>query len=518
MTTTTDPDKTGGPGYLLPGQAESYWLKDDGGPPFPEVKEPLSKDVIVLGAGIAGLTSAFLLQRAGLSTAVIEARKVLSGVTGHTTAKITVAHGLMYHYLLSLFGEDGARQYAAANQAGFDTIASLVSEYGIDCDYINRDFYLYAEQEQTFNKIREEAEAARKAGLNPALTKEVPLPFPVAGGLVYPGQAQFHPGKYLRRLLNEFLKNGGEVFENSPALEVTEKTDGCRVKTSQAEVRSRYVVVATHFPFMMNGLYYIWMNPQRSYVLAVRSRNPAPEGMFFQGTPPYIAIRSQRDGEGELLLISGGDHRTGQGGDTRKYYQDLEEFVRRYFKVESIAFHWSTQDNFTLDSLPFMGPLTSRFRRTFVATGFGGWGMTNGTAAGLTILDLIQGKPHPWPVLSPARRMPWRGYKELASLNWVLIKAFLGDHLASLRKKDVSALPKGEGKVLRQGSRRLGVSRGEEGELQAVSPVCTHLGCVVRWNTAEHSWDCPCHGSRFSRQGEVLHGPALADLEKDKTP
>jgi glycine/D-amino acid oxidase-like deaminating enzyme/nitrite reductase/ring-hydroxylating ferredoxin subunit len=519
MNQTDEPRKPGDNPYSLTGQTGPYWLKDINGLNFPSLQEPLSKDVIVLGGGIAGLTCAYLLQRAGLSTAILEARKVLTGVTGHTTAKITPAHGL-YHYLFTQFGEEGARQYAAANQAGFDTIASLVEELDIACDYIIRDFYLFGAESQDSAKLKEEGEAAGKAGLNLSFTREVPLPFSTAGGLVFPGQAQFHPQKYLRRLLEEFIKNGGEVFENTPALEVTEKAKECRVRSTQAEASGRNVVVATHFPFMMNGLYYIWMNPQRSYVLALRNRQPAPAGMFYQITSPYTAIRSQPDEEGELLLISGGDHRTGHGGDTRKYYQQLEELARKYFDVESIAYHWSTQDNFTLDLLPFMGRLTSRFRRTFIATGFGGWGMTNSTAAALVILDLIQGKPHPWPILSPQRHMPWHGYRELTHLNWVLVKAFVVDHLASLRKQEIAALPQGEGRVLRRGFKRLAVSRGEEDELQAVSPVCTHLGCVVRWNPAEQSWDCPCHGSRFSRKGVVLHGPALSHLtpERGKIP
>lgn len=510
--TSSQPAPSADAGYQLPGVAESYWLATGTRPQFPPLSQNLTKDVIVLGAGIAGLTSALLLQRAGYGTAILEARKALGGVSGHTTAKITPAHGLIYHNLASQFGETGARQYAAANQAGFDTIAALVREYEIDCDYLRRDFYLFGEQAQDVADLEKEEQAARRAGLNPAFTRETPLSVPVAGALLYPGQAQFHPGKYLTRLLQEFIKSGGEVFEDTPALEVTEKTLECRVDTPQAQARSKYVVVAVHFPFMMNGLYYIWMNPQRSYVLAMRSATRLPEAMFIQAAPPYFAVRSQPDAAGELLVVSGGDHRTGHGGDTRPYYQTLEEQARRYFEVESIAYRWSTQDNFTLDGLPYLGRLTSRFRRTFIATGFGGWGMTNGTAAGLVMRDLIQGKPHPWPIFSPSRRMPWHGYRELAKLNWVLSKTFLQDHLQAFRKEETEALAPGEGVVGRLGFRRLAVSRGAAGELQAVSPICTHLGCLVRWNSAEESWDCPCHGSRFARDGKVLHGPAYSPL------
>jgi glycine/D-amino acid oxidase-like deaminating enzyme/nitrite reductase/ring-hydroxylating ferredoxin subunit len=507
--------KTTGGTFSLPGQHGSFWLQDKVISVFPPLREPLSKDVIVLGAGIAGLTSAYLLQRAGLSTALIDARTVLSGVTGHTTAKITAAHGL-YHHIFTYFDEESARQYAAANQAGFDTIASLVTEHNIDCDYLVRDFYLYGEESASFDRVKAESEAARKAGLEVYFPREMPLPFSPARGALYPNQAQFHPGKYLRRLLEEFLNKGGEIFENTPALKVTEKGEECRVKTPEAETRSKNVVVATHFPFMMNGLYYIWLIPRRGYVLALRHRQPAPEGMFFQNDQPHIAIRSQRDEAGELLLISGGEHQTGHGGDTREYYHKLEEFSRRYFPEDPIAYYWSTQDNYSLDGLPFAGPLTSNFRRTFVATGFGGWGMTNATAAALAIRDLIQGKPHPWPVLSPQRRMPWYGYKKLGQLNVVLVKAFIKDHLKALWTKDPASLSAGEGRVLRQGFHRRAVSRDEDGQLTEVSPVCTHLGCVVRWNPAEQSWDCPCHGSRFSRKGKVIHGPALYDVTLKK--
>jgi glycine/D-amino acid oxidase-like deaminating enzyme/nitrite reductase/ring-hydroxylating ferredoxin subunit len=489
----------------LDGKNTSLWVDTAADTDYPVLTPRLHVDVAVLGGGIAGLTTALLLKREGATVAVVEAGRVGAGVTAYTTAKVTSLHGIQYQSVESSFGADGARAYAEANEAGLALVAGFVDELRIDCDF----------RRKPAGKIEDEVEAAARAGLGASYTEETDLPWPVAAAVRVEDQAEFHPRDYLLRLAEEIPGDGSYVFERSRAIAVA-GGEPVRVDTTRGSLTADDVVVATHFPFLDRGGYFARMHPERSYALGLYLRRGAraPQGMYLSTESPSHTVRSHPTARGELVIAGGESHKTGQGGDTAARVARLERWARERFDVRSIEYRWSTQDNMPVDGVPFIGRLAPFQRRIWVATGFMKWGLTNGTAAGLILRDLIAGRPNPWADLFDSTRFkPLASAKELVKENANVGMRFVGDHGARPDERTVSELGPGEAGIVRRGAGKVAAYRDPDGVVHAVSAVCTHLGCQVKWNEAETSWDCPCHGSRYHYTGRVLQGPAVADLE-----
>jgi glycine/D-amino acid oxidase-like deaminating enzyme/nitrite reductase/ring-hydroxylating ferredoxin subunit len=491
----------------------SFWLAT--GPPQPErpaFAGEVRADVAVLGGGIVGVTTALLLREAGARVVLLEADRIGHGVTGHTTAKVSSQHGMIYARLRSAFGADGARVYGEANEAALDWIARRVERDSIDCDFRRQPSFAYVTADRS--QAEDEAAAAAEAGLPAHFTDTTPLPYPVAGAVRFDDQAEFHPYKYLLALAGR-LEDG--VYEHTRALQV-HAGDECVVEAPAGRVRADRVVVATHYPFLDRSLAFARVEPQRSYALLCRIAGRPPEGMFISADSPTRSVRAvPREGE-ELLLVGGEGHRTGTGGDTEERYRRLEEFARAYWDVERVEYRWSAQDGTTVDTVPYVGRASPRSDRVLMATGFAKWGITGGTAAALILADLLGGRENPWASLFD----PWR--LELAAVPRALPKLikdnaevalhYVGDRLTKPARRSVEDLEPGEADIVRHDGDRLAAYRDEQGTVTAVSPTCTHLGCQVSWNRAERSWDCPCHGSRFAPDGSVLEGPAVEPLER----
>lgn len=505
---------------LLPGKAQSLWIGTTQETSYPLLQMSISADVAILGAGIAGLTAAVLLKQAGVKVAVIEAGRVAGGVSGHTTAKITSAHTLIYDYLISNFGKERAHLYADANQAAIERIASFIKEKGISCDFSRTFACTYTEDEKNLDKIEAEVNAAKKLGLPAAYADTLPLPFRIKGAVCFSNQAQFHPRKYLLSLAALIPGDGSHIFEATRAVGIDQtQSHSYRIKTQQGEVNARSVIVATHFPFLNRGLFFARMYPRRSYLMAMHIKgNQVPDGMFITPDEPHHrTIRSHIMESGEKFLLAGGEHhKTGQGEDTREYYRRIEQYARERFEVESIDYRWSTQDNVSIDHVPFIGPFTLLSRQLYVATGFGGWGMTNGTVAGMILPDLILGRPNPWAALFDPCRLPnMTGAKTFISQNLNVARAFACGHLLhSPLKRSFADLTEGEGAIVQIDATRVAAYKDDKATVHAFSANCTHLGCVLSWNSAEKTWDCPCHGARFDYDGKVIHAPAIKDLPK----
>jgi glycine/D-amino acid oxidase-like deaminating enzyme/nitrite reductase/ring-hydroxylating ferredoxin subunit len=498
-----------------PGRPASYWIASTAETDFPPLEDDLSVDVAVLGAGIAGITAATLLKQAGKTVALVESKRVLHGVTGYTTAKLTAGHNVVYGYLERRFGAEGARLYAAANQAAIDHVARVAGEERIDCDLERTTNYVYSESDEDVEQLRAEADACRRAGLPAAFVRETELPFPVAGAVALENQAQFHPRKYLLALVRALPGDGSHVFELTRALGVDEATT-CRVRTDRGELRARDVLVTTHLPVLDRGLFFVKTHPKRSYVVAAAvEAAQAPRGMYISTESPTHSVRSCPYDGRRLLLLGGEGHKTGQEPRTDERYARLADWARARFGVESFEYRWATQDNYSVDRVPYVGAVRRRSRHVRVATGFGAWGMSNGTAAGLILRDLVLGRPNPWAELFDAKRVkPIASAKDFALENANVARRWLADRAAAARAPDdLVDLEPGEGRVVRRGGELVAARRSDDGELRAVSAVCTHLGCIVGWNPAEQTWDCPCHGSRFSAEGTVIQGPAVADLK-----
>ncbi|MDQ4145262.1 MAG: FAD-dependent oxidoreductase [Actinomycetota bacterium] len=491
---------------------ESYWVDSVEGPEYPAAAGVVSVDVAVIGGGITGLTAALLLKRAGKSVAVIEANRIAHGVSGYTTAKISAGHGLIYSQITKEMGAEAARIYAESNQAAIGKISSLVEELGIDCDFEPTDNYVYSESPDQIETLQQEAEAARATGLPASFTTESTLPFPVAGAVKWTDQAQFHPRKYFVALAEAIDGDGSFVFEHTAATKL-EEGEPCVVGTPDATISADKVVVATHFPTFDRGLFFAKVHPYRAYVVTAKiAEEQAPQGMWITSTSPTRSVRTTPYEDGRLLIITGEGHKVGQEPDPGRRYAALEEWTRSRFDIKSFEFRWSTQDNKSVDHVPYVGQLTRGSEHVFTATGFAGWGMTNGTMSGMLLTDLVRGVENPWAGLYDSNRLnPSASAKEFIKENTNVAIRFFTDRIRSL-SKNVADIPEGQGNVVAVGPKSVAVYKDEGGNVHALSARCTHLGCIVQWNGAEKSWDCPCHGSRFTTEGEVLQGPATKPL------
>lgn len=474
----------------------------------------VTADAVVLGAGIAGLTTAYLLQRRGVDTVVLEAREVARGVTGHTTAKVTSLHELTYRDLDRRHGRETARHYGAANQAAVEFVRQLVSEHGIECDLTDASAFTVSRDAGHADDVAEEVEVARSIGLPARAAKVDELPFDVHAAVEFAGQFHFHPLAYLTELSRLFVEAGGRVFERSAALAVEESRPSV-VRTSEGRVTADHVVVATHQPFMLDGWYFARLRQKRSFAMALEVDGVVPRGMHISVGGEFVTLRPAVVDGTELLIFGGEKHSPGQEPDTRARLRRLEERARSMFRVRSVRHWWATHDNVTGDGLPFIGRLKSRHEHVYVATGFAGWGMSNGTASAMILADLVTGTANPHAsVFDPQRTQVGATLKGCVRDIVDTSRTLLGGFDADDAPDDIERISRGGGAIVSHGTERLAVHRDDDGDVHAVDAVCTHLQCTVRWNDAERSWDCACHGSRFDVDGEVLHGPATRPLPR----
>jgi glycine/D-amino acid oxidase-like deaminating enzyme/nitrite reductase/ring-hydroxylating ferredoxin subunit len=494
----------------LPGRSASYWIETAPDVSFPTLANDLDVDVAVIGAGIAGTSAALLLAQDGLSVGLLDAGRVGHGVSAYSTAKVTSLHSLTYAELESRRSEEAARIYGAANEAGLARIAGWVHEHGIDCDFRRKPSYTHTEEQGDLDDVRREAEVARTLGLPASFTTATDLPWPVAGAVRFDDQAEFHPARYIARLAEVARDRGAQVFEDARAVDVKDGEPCVVTLDGGRTVRARQVIVATHYPIYERGGYFARMHPERSYVLAVRVRGAVPQGMYISTAGHSLRSQPAPDG-GEYLLVGGGSHKVGQG-DEGDSLRDLEDYARERFDVVSIDMRWSTQDNISLDKVPYVGKAAPLAKNVYVATAFRKWGFANGTAAAMMLADELQGRENPWSSTFDAQRLGSpTALLSLAKENANVGYRFLRDRL---KREPVGEIPPGGGAIVGRGAGQMAVHRDEHGRLHAVSARCTHLGCIVNWNEAEESWDCPCHGSRFAPDGSVVHGPALTPLER----
>lgn len=498
------------------GKSTSFWLENTPQTNYSTLQEGLTVDVAILGAGIAGITSAYFLKEAGLKVALIDASKVVYDVTAFTTAKITAAHNVIYSNLESHFDKKGAKMYAQANQLAISKIESIVNQRNIDCDFRRLPGYIYTEKEDEKDMLKKEAEAAADAGLQASYTEETPLPFPIAGAIKYENQAEFHPRKYLLNLVETIPGDGSYIFEGTRALKVKEG-DINEVVTDKGSIHAKNVIVSTHFPIYDPSYLFAKMYPSMSYALGFYSDNPFPKGMYIS-TQPTITYRSSPSEKGELIIVSGAHHKVGHEEDTKQFYRKLEEHAKSHFNVKSIDYHWSTQDNITMDKVPYIGKAESGSKGIYVATGFMKWGMTLGTVAAMLLTEQILGRESEWSsFFDPSRSKPvLESTKEFIGSNVDVAKELLGGRLSRPKSMKPSELENGEGRILNVDGKKVAAYKDENGKIYTISSVCTHLGCQVSWNDAEKTWDCPCHGSRYSYDGTVIHSPTVKNLKEYK--
>lgn len=497
----------------------SYWMNSVSSPSRPSLESDLETDVVVLGAGIVGLTAALVLAREGRQVVVIDMYRVGSGTTGHTTGKVTVSHNLVYSKLCAQHDVRTAQAYAQANQDGLRWIEDLIETNNIACDYERKANYVYCEDDSQASALRKEAEAARDAGLSVSFMREAPLPFPTAAAIRTDDQGQFHAGKYLLALADLVEKAGGQIYENTRALDI-ESDERCKVKTTGGTIKASSVIMATHYPFADRGFFFARVRPSRAYIVA-GPVDPAraPEGMFISTGSPTRSIRTIPDGDRLLLAVAGAGHMVGEDYDTTDNYERLALWAADRFGVNEITHQWSAQDGITADGIPYAGTAWRTVRNVYAATGFAKWGLTNGTVCAQLIANQILGIKDAYEWLYDPHRLTLgasadRFTRENAKVGY----HFFNDRLRHPQAGDIEKLQPEQAVVSGTGYNQVAAYKDETGEVHALSARCTHLGCIVTWNSAEKSWDCPCHGSRFDIHGRVLEGPATADLPARKPP
>lgn len=473
-------------------------------------------DVAVVGGGIAGVCTAWELARLGVRVALVEARDILAANTGHTTAKLTALHGMRYGQLRSTLGDEASAWYARSQQDAVDHAIDTASELRIDCDLERRAAYSYTLSVDQLDTVRGEVEAARAAGLDAELVTDTPLPYRIASAVRLRDQAQFHPRKYLLGLAADLVRRGGRIYQHTRMTDLEEGRPCLLSTASGARLVADHVVIATGWPVYDRVSLFTRLTPRRELVVAAAIRaEQDPDGMYLTPEEGTRSVRTAPYRDGRRLLITTGESFRPGTVDVADHFSVLEQWIREHFDVESIDYRWAAQDYTTTDSVPYVGRFPGGEGRVWVATGFGAWGMSNGVMAGRLLSSLITDQPvPPWVDLyDPHRLHPLVEAPKLASSGAAVARHFVTDRLGTPGVDQVSDLAPGQGAVIDVDGDLCGVYRDDFGSLRAVSATCTHQGCIVGFNNAERTWDCPCHGSRYSVRGSVLNGPAIRPLE-----
>ena len=556
----------------------SFWLDSiENKNKFNKLEKDISTDVCIVGAGIFGLTCGYYLTKQGYNVVLLEKEKdIASKTTGHTTAKITSQHNLIYKYLIDSLGESMAKKYLYANQDAIENIYQIINDENIDCDFVRQDSYVYTNNLDELEKIKLENKAVNSLGFKSEFVTSPPLPFNVLGALRFPNQAEFNPIKYAYGLAKCITSNGssaidglvnagsvgsvsvgdgivenspggaslnlakgtGEIYTDTLVQNIKKENDEFITSCKDYVVRSKYVILASHYPFIDRlGYYFLKMYQSTSYVIAVDIGDKTFDGMYINSKQPTFSYRfanfSGSCGK-RLLLVGGADHKTGSKIDLSNAYSILEYEVRKYYPDCKVLYKWNTEDCITLDKIPYIGEFSHFMPNMYIGTGFNKWGMTSSNVAGNIIVDKILGRENEYENVFKATRLhPIKNNVELGNMikettNSFVINKFKVPERTSENTKDASKnitervsdfdknfsdIENDTGHVFEYNSEKVGIYKDKDGKIFAVKPICTHLGCLLSWNNLDKTWDCPCHGSKFDYMGHQLYNPAIKDLE-----
>lgn len=479
------------------------------GSPFPILTGDKETDVVIIGGGITGLTAAMLLSDAGKKVILLEALEIGLGTTGNSTGNLYVTVDEHLSVIKKKWGAEVMKAVVNSRTAALNLIESTINRYSLECDFYRTSFNFFAEGLDTEIEdfIKEESEAFAEAGIIATKGINPGIPFGVNKSITVEGQAQFNPLKYIRTLADN-LKTKCDIFENSQVIDFDE--DQGIVKTSTGSVKAKYVIMATHTP---KGVYMVQtlLGPYREHgVAAELLSDEMPKGIFWGMNKPKHSIRSYKDGDKNYVMVIGDKYKTGQGEDTNEYVKRLENYLKSHFKIGPITHVWGGQQYRSADGLPFIGKHSDNM---YFMTGFATDGLVYGTLASMIVSDIITGKENKWEETYKLKRFtPLKSFKEFFKENADNFVQYLKDTPWNTDADSLNEVPAGEGRIMEKNGEKLAVYKDDLGSIHVCSAVCTHMKCIVNWNPSEKTWDCPCHGSRFKTNGQVIEGPAVIDL------
>ena len=476
-------------------------------------------DACVIGAGLTGLSTAYYLAKNGLKVIVLDKSGIGKKTSGHTTAKITLNHGLIYDYLINSFGVDFALGYFESNKKAISDIKNIIDSENINCDFEYKNNYIYTTKQEDLTKIHNEVKALNiLSGEDFAhFITDCGLSFKITGAIETKNQAQFHPIKYSFGLAKAIQNYGGLIFTNSLVNDIEKSEDCYSCYSGEYVVKSKYVIIASHYPFInFPGFYFSKMYQSTAYAIGIETSKKLPDGMYINTGEPVLSFRTiKQDDNKRLLIISGGNHKTGYSPDSEAFYgyNYLEKEAKKLYPDCKILYKWNTRDCITLDKIPYIGEFSLFMPNVFVATGFNKWGMTSSNIAANIIKDEILGISNKYSdIYNSSRFSPIKNRGEMKNMLNQVFHSFVTNRI-KIPDDDLSSIKRDNGGIIRINGVAVGIYKDKDEKIFAVDPTCTHLGCLLTWNNVDKTWDCPCHGSRFDYHGKNLYDPAFKDLD-----
>lgn len=471
-------------------------------------------EVCIIGGGLFGLTTAYYLTKCGRKVIVLEKGKIGSKVSGNTTGKITSQHDLFYAHLIDDYGEEYAKKYLEANEKAIENIKQIIKEEQIDCDFSMQKSYVYTTKEDEILEIQKEVEAVNKLGKKAKFVDKIDLPIKIKGAIEFDGQAQFHPRKYMLGLANSIIKQN-KIYQYTTVTDVEKNGEKYNVYTDKGTVEAKYVVIASHFPIInMPGFYFVKMYQSTSYLIAIETESQLPQGMYINVKEPMYSFRTANCNGKEVLLIGGVGNKTGEPIEDNSHYEKLEKKAKEMYPDCKVLYRWNTRDCISLDKIPYIGEFSNLMKNVYVGTGFKKWGMTSTNVAANIVVDKIMKNENKYEEIFTATRMkPIKNRWEVENMlkqtvNSIALNKF------KIEPYSIEQIKNDNAAIIEINGDNVGVYKDINGEIYAVKPNCSHLGCLLSWNNLDKTWDCPCHGSRFDYMGRNIYEPAIKNLEK----
>lgn len=494
---------------------DSLWIKSTNETNYPKLEKDISTDVCIVGAGINGISLAYMLLNNNLNVTVIDKDKICMGVTANTTGKITSEHGLFYNYLINSYGFEFAKKYLYSNEEALNFIKNTVEQENINCDFETQDSFVFTSSEVELEKIKAEVSAVNSLGFNASFCNNISLPVNCVGAIKFPNQAQFNARKYVLELANICSKNNVNIYENSKVIDIKQNGKLYDVFTNTNKIQAKYVVITSHYPIKnFPGLYFLKMYQSKSYILALDTKSNLFDGMYITSCEPITSFRTAMYNNKKLLLVAGSNHKTGDNSvKIEDSYINLENYIKTVYPNSEVKFKWSTEDTISLDKIPYIGEYSSLLPNMYVATGFKKWGITSSQVSAKIISDYILKKNNNYSdIYSSTRLNPIKNSKEFGNMLKQTTYSLIINKFSSPDELYENLSPESGG-IVEYKNKKLGIYKRKDGKIFAVEPYCAHLGCELTWNNLEKTWDCPCHGSRFDYTGKIITEPTKKDLK-----